>query len=306
MRLVQALLNHQTMPALSTEPAPNIAFILGSPSALLQPPAPHFLESSNHSDLTSLALQAHRCAFQTFSSTKSSSPWRDAAWDAASWEGQGWQNTPMLRPRHREGRFRLWTEGLQHKDSCKHHIPAGFPFLAYFKVFELRSQGEDPQGHSKICLGCIHAFSISSQGVVWHIPRTAAHCAMALSKRSNTHLRAETGSLRHKRPVLKELHPTKHPSGTISPQNIPLAVSPPASCLHRDVEGPVPAGHPQLAASPPFELVSSSPSTAVRGKFGLGCGTLLCPDRGDHRLRGPAWLPGREEGCERGGGVFHQ
>lgn len=211
------------MPALSTEPAPNIAFILGSPSALLQPPAPHFLESSNHSDLTSLALQAHRCAFQTFSSTKSSSPWRDAPWDAASWEGQGWQNTPMLRPRHREGRFRLWTEGLQHKDSCKHHIPAGFPFLAYFKVFELRSQGEDPQGHSKICLGCIHAFSISSQGVAWHIPRTAAHCAMALSKRSNTHLRAETGSLRHKRPVLKHW--------SCIPPNILLAPSLPKTSL---------------------------------------------------------------------------
>lgn len=80
----------------------------------------------------------------------------------------------MLRPRHRGWRSRLWTERPQYKGPCKQQIPAGFPFLARFKVFEVRSQGEDPQGHSKIGLGCIHAFGIPSQGVVWHIPRTAA------------------------------------------------------------------------------------------------------------------------------------
>lgn len=127
----------------------------------------------------------------------------------------------MLRPRHRGWRFWLWMERLQHKGSCKHQIHASFLFLAYFKVFEVWSQGEDPQGHSKTHLGCIHTFSIPSQGVVWHIPRTAAPFAMALSKRPNPHLRAETGSLRQKRLVLMELHPTQHPSSTASSSILP-------------------------------------------------------------------------------------
>lgn len=59
-------------------------------------------------------------------------------------------------------------ERRQHGGSCKHQIPASFPsfpFLALFKLFEVRSQGEDPQGHSKIGLGFIHTFSIPSKGV---------------------------------------------------------------------------------------------------------------------------------------------
>lgn len=70
----------------------------------------------------------------------------------------------MLRPRHRGWRSWLWMERLQQEGSCKHQIPASFPFLARFKVFEVKSQGEDPQGHSKIGLGCIHTFSIPSKG----------------------------------------------------------------------------------------------------------------------------------------------
>lgn len=183
----------------------------------------------------------------------------------------------MLRPRHRGWRSWLWTERLQHEGSCKHQIPADISFLARFKVLGVRSQGEDPQGRSKIGLGCIHTFGIPSQGLLgtsqgqqllmlWPFPKGQKH-------------RAETGPPGQQRLVLKNLHPPKKiPPASSSPniplapslQNIPPALSRPASCLHQDTEGPVPARHPQLAASPPFELVSFSPSTAVRGKFGLG------------------------------------
>lgn len=195
---------------------PDTDFTLSSSPAVLQPPGPHFLESSNHSDLTSMALQPHRGTFQTFSSTKGSSPCWDVPWDAAGWEDQGLEETPMLRPRHRGERSWLWIERLQHKDSCKHQIPADFPFLACFKAFGVRSQGEDPQGHSKIGLGCIHTHSASpakgwfgtSQGqqllLLWPFPKGPKH-------------REETGPPGQQRLVLKELIPPQTPSAP-SPQ----------------------------------------------------------------------------------------
>lgn len=195
------------------------------------------------------------------------------------------------------------TERLQHKGSCKHQIPAGFPFLACFKVFGVRSQGEDPQGHSKIGVGCIHTFRIPSQRVVWHIPRTAAPFAMALSKRPKTQSRdrvpeaAEAGA-----------------KGAASPQTSLQHHPPQTSLQHHLLQHPASPWMPRgwfLPDTPswllPFPLNSFHfPKHSCEREVWAGLRGPAVSGRGESQAGGPAWLPGREEGCERGGGVFHQ
>lgn len=138
----------------------------------------------------------------------------------------------MLRPRHRAWRVWLWMERLQHKGSCKHQIPAGFLFLAYFKAFKVWSQGEDPQGTLGLCPHIEHPQPRGG----WARPKDSSSFCHGPFQKVQPTSQSRDGSLRQKRLVLKELHPTRHPCGTIPPETSPQ---------HRLLQHPAPTGTPR-------------------------------------------------------------
>lgn len=173
-----------------------------------------------------------------------------------------------------------------YKGSCYQQISPVFILLARFKVFEERDGGPSKvnkvrtpkdmprQDQAASCIqhpqprGCGSACSKD----------TSSFCHGPLQKAQRSISEQRRGPLTQRRLVFKgATSPHKHPSSTV-----PSSILPP-NRRHGVAEGLVPARHPQPAASPPFELVSSSLSAAARGKFGLGWGTLLRPAREDDR-----------------------